>query len=460
MIKTIIVAILVPFMAIAAAGPSVFDNIIDNGLTNSAAVISNGSNQLASSPTTSTELGYVHGVTSAIQTQLNALQPAGNYITALTGDGTASGPGSSAFTLSTVNGNVGSFTNASLTVNAKGLITAASNGTAPVTAVSVATANGFAGSSSGGATPALTISTTISSPVLAGNGTAIAAGTTTGSGSTVVLATAPTMTNPVVGTQSAGDNSTKAASTAFVQAALAQLNPAAAVTAASTTNIVGTYTNAVGGVCIGDTFQVTSTAAFVVDGITPTVGQRILFKNQSSGFQNGVWTLTTAANVGVLGALLTRALDWDSSADMNAGNLIPVISGTANSTTVWFQTAAITTCSSDSQVYTQFSGAATGSATSVLTKSIGYAIQSADFDTSGKRLLLECTCAAPCSMILPALSSSFGYEVDGKNIGSAQCSFIPAGSDKIDGDTILVLPPGGVPQSGNILKGGSQWDVF
>jgi hypothetical protein len=37
----------------------------------------------------------------------------------------------------------------------------------------------------------------------------------TGSGS-VVLATAPTMTNPVVGTQSTSDNSTKAASTAYV----------------------------------------------------------------------------------------------------------------------------------------------------------------------------------------------------------------------------------------------------
>lgn len=43
---------------------------------------------------------------------------------------------------------------------------------------------------------------------------------TTGSGGAVVLATGPTMTNPVVGTQSPGDNSTKAASTAFVQAAV------------------------------------------------------------------------------------------------------------------------------------------------------------------------------------------------------------------------------------------------
>jgi hypothetical protein len=41
-------------------------------LTASRAVISNGSQQLAVSATTSTELGYVSGVTSAIQTQLNA----------------------------------------------------------------------------------------------------------------------------------------------------------------------------------------------------------------------------------------------------------------------------------------------------------------------------------------------------------------------------------------------------
>lgn len=59
----------------------------------------------------------------------NGKQAAGSYITALTGDVTASGPGSVASTLATVNGNVGSFTNANITVNGKGLITAASNGT-------------------------------------------------------------------------------------------------------------------------------------------------------------------------------------------------------------------------------------------------------------------------------------------------------------------------------------------
>lgn len=69
--------------------------------------------------------------TGAVQTAVAGTdyQAPGNYITALTGDVTASGPGSVPATLATVNANVGSFTNANITVNGKGLITAASNGT-------------------------------------------------------------------------------------------------------------------------------------------------------------------------------------------------------------------------------------------------------------------------------------------------------------------------------------------
>lgn len=63
----------------------------------------------------------------------NGKQAAGSYITALTGDVTASGPGSVAATLATVNANTGAWGSATqvgtFTVNGKGLITAAGNTT-------------------------------------------------------------------------------------------------------------------------------------------------------------------------------------------------------------------------------------------------------------------------------------------------------------------------------------------
>lgn len=70
-------------------------------------------------------------LTSTDWNTFNGKQAAGNYITALTGDVTASGPGSVAATLATVNSNVGTFGSATqapvITVNGKGLTTAASN---------------------------------------------------------------------------------------------------------------------------------------------------------------------------------------------------------------------------------------------------------------------------------------------------------------------------------------------
>jgi hypothetical protein len=97
------------------------------------------------------------------------------------GTGTSSIPATSIFAANTANvlTAVSPAANQSIRVNAGGTAWEAytpSTGTGSVTAVSVVSANGLAGTSSGGATPALTLSTSITG-VLKGNGTAISAGT-------------------------------------------------------------------------------------------------------------------------------------------------------------------------------------------------------------------------------------------------------------------------------------------
>lgn len=69
------------------------------GLTVNRALVSDSSGVIAVSATTDTELGYVSGVTSPIQTQLNTLS--GSGITSLTGDVTGTGPGATATTIAT-----------------------------------------------------------------------------------------------------------------------------------------------------------------------------------------------------------------------------------------------------------------------------------------------------------------------------------------------------------------------
>lgn len=93
-------------------------------------------------------------------------------------------------------------TNVSITGTAQNPIINSSNPGGTVTAVSVATANGFAGNSSGGATPELTLSTTVTG-ILVGNGTAVSAAGTTGTGD-IVLEDSPTIETPsIVGTNGA-----------------------------------------------------------------------------------------------------------------------------------------------------------------------------------------------------------------------------------------------------------------
>lgn len=184
---------------------------------------------------------------------------------------------------------------------------------------------------------------------------------TTGS-TNVVFSSAPTLSNPIVGTQTTTDNSTKAASTAYVTTAIANavagVNPAVAVQAATTASgdtSSLTYNNGVSG--IGATLTGANNTALTVDGYTFTaIGQRLLVKNDTqspSGAFNGVYYVTQVQAL-ALPLILTRALDFDTPSDMNNTGAIPVVNGTTNGTTQWLLTSTVTTVGTDALTFVKF----------------------------------------------------------------------------------------------------------
>lgn len=108
-----------------------------SGFTPDKAIVSDASGFLTSATASSVEVGYLVGVTSSIQTQLNAKQATGNYITNLTGDVSATGPGvATASIIATTNGSFTSLTalTTASNLNSVGTIT---TGTWNATAVAI-----------------------------------------------------------------------------------------------------------------------------------------------------------------------------------------------------------------------------------------------------------------------------------------------------------------------------------
>ena len=131
-----------------------------------------------------------------------------------------------------------------------------------------------------------------------------------------VFDTSPTLSNPVVGTQAAGDGSTKAASTAYADTA--------AKTAAKTVDYVSTSN-----VDISTALANGQT----LDGGTLATGQRVLLTAQSTGSQNGIYDVPASGAA-------SRSADSNSATLMPSGITVAVTRGTLGAGSTWLHTTA------------------------------------------------------------------------------------------------------------------------
>lgn len=133
-----------------------------------------------------------------------------------------------------------------------------------------------------------------------------------------------------------------------------------------------TYNNGSGGV--GATLTGSINGTLTVDSYTfvvGDVGKRILVKNEVSGANNGVYTLTQAGTT-LLPYILTRATDYDTSGsgtnEVDQGDLLLVLSGTVNSNTSWVQQTPLPiTVGTTAIVFIQFAAVQTYTAGTGLT---------------------------------------------------------------------------------------------
>ncbi len=128
-------------------------------------------------------------------------------------------------------------------------------------------------------------------------------------------------------------SSNDVASKSYVDSVAQGLQVKDAVVLATDTSLTGSYSTS------NQTFTLTATGIPSIDGVNVTaLGTRVLLKDQGTGSDNGIYTLTTAAASGV-SPVFTRADDFNTNAEIDAGAFAFVLSGTTNAGKQFVQTA-------------------------------------------------------------------------------------------------------------------------
>jgi len=142
-------------------------------------------------------------------------------------------------------------------------------------------------------------------------------------------------------------NGSDLATRAFVESVAQGLDVKEAVKVATTGGLAGTYATS------GQTLTANSNGAIQVDGVTLSATDRVLLRAQADGTQNGIYTVTTVGD-GSNPFVLTRALDFNTSAEVGAGAFMFVEQGTANAGKSFIQSVSGPTLDTDALTFSVF----------------------------------------------------------------------------------------------------------
>src|SRR6056300_1056308 len=156
------------------------------------------------------------------------------------------------------------------------------------------------------------------------------------------------------------------ANKAYVDQVAQGLDTKPSTRAATTADLSTTYSNGSSGV--GATLTAGSNGAIVIDGVSLSVDDRVLVKDQSTAAENGIYRVTTQGD-GSTAFVLTRATPEDQPEELTGGAFVFVEEGTANANNGYvFTHTGAPTFGTTSLDVAQFSGAGQINAGAALSK--------------------------------------------------------------------------------------------
>ena len=235
-------------------------------------------------------------------------------------------------------------------------------------------------------------------------------------------------------------NTNSLVSKAYVDAVKQALDIKASVKVATTANLAFTYANGAGTLTAG------GVGAVSIDGValdtahvadvpgTPGTPQRILVKDQTDAFQNGIYNVTTVGD-GSNALVLTRSTDADIAEDLTGGTFVFVEAGTLGGNNGFvFTHDGVPTLGTTALPVSQFSGA-------------GQVITGTGLVKTGNEINIG---SSPT-----ILSQADQVEIRGITTTAVGDLLIGAASDA--GYTRLVKPSGDVTALKLSFKHGHQW---